>query len=634
MGNIFTIHKSIYKQFFVNMSDISCIINKKGYFTEVNNIFLEKTGYTLHEAKALHFLEYIHPEDRVQSIQHFKEALSGKFIKCKNRYITKNGNILLLEWTAVVDKYSKNVLCIARDITYSGLMKDEMIFYKNLLEESENMNLTGSWSWNISTNEIIWTTGLKRIYGLENPTYEQYMNMNHPEDRKFIQDTINKCIETKEPYHYKHRLIINDKIHHIYANGKYLLMNNMPYLQGIVRDITQDVELENKLREAKTIAEKASAMKSMFVANMSHEIRTPINGIIGAMTLIKDKNIQDTDIQEYLDIINYSSGVLLSVINNVLDFSKIESGEIKLEYNSIILNEFLTTIIHSFKNIIDKNVGLNMYIASNVPSSITSDRLKLRQILVNLISNSIKFTERGNISIFVYTKNVDIYFEVKDTGIGIPDDMIDKLFSPFTQVDISTTRKHTGTGLGLSICKNLVTLLKGEIIMTSKINIGTSVIFNIKNEYNQIGNNFIEIDTHTTEIVELDNTKKINILNRKVIIVEDNKINQIILKKTLEKLNYTNIIIYNSGKELINDLEIIRKSNISLIFMDLHMPGIDGYETTIKIRHAGIASPIIAVTANGISGESEKCMSVGMNDFILKPFHLNDLKNCIDKWMM
>jgi signal transduction histidine kinase/CheY-like chemotaxis protein len=507
--------------------------------------------------------------------------------------------------------------------------KDEYNEYKYFLDNAEELAKTGSWKWNINTGELVWTNGLKQIYDITDVSYEEYMSKNHPDDIPFIKETIDKCIKEKSNYIFTHRLIVNDNIKYLYAKGQYVLINNKPHIIGVGQDVTEQKLIELDLIDAKNKAENASKMKSDFVANMSHEIRTPINGIIGMANLLKEMELPE-EAKECNDIIFHSSGVLLSIINNVLDFSKIEAGKITLEYTNFYIKDLLEQKKLIFgQRIREKNLSLNIYINNNnIPDLIYSDNLKIKQILTNLINNAIKFTEYGSISIIVTKIKSDdkeyIQFSVKDTGIGIDECVQKTLFQPFIQGDITTTKVYGGTGLGLSICKSLVDILKGTISMKSTQGIGTTITFTIPLEFKK------ENDKHHLDIKEEINTNPIK--NEKlIIIIEDNRMNQIVTKKTLEKLKFNNYKIYENGEKFLDDVYNLDK--IDLILMDLHMPRMDGYTCTRKIRELGYKMPIIASTANAMSGEREKCLNIGMNDFLLKPAQLNEFKNIIYKWL-
>lgn len=506
--------------------------------------------------------------------------------------------------------------------------KDEYNEYKYFLDNAEELSKIGSWKWNINTGDLIWTNGLKRIYDITNVSHEEYMSKNHPDDIPFITEIINKCIKEKSSYIFTHRLIVNNCIKYLYTKGQYLLIHNEPYIIGVGQDITEQKLIEIDLIDARIKAEKASQMKSDFVANMSHEIRTPINGIIGMANLLKEMELPE-DAIECNDIIFHSSGVLLSIINNVLDFSKIEAGKVSLECTNFYIKDLLEQKKLIFgQRVRDKNLSLNVYINNNLPEIIYSDNLKIKQILTNLINNAIKFTEYGSISIIATKINKQdkeyIQFSVKDTGIGINENTQNKLFNPFIQGDDSTTKVYGGTGLGLSICKSLIDILKGEISMKSTEGIGTTITFSIPLEFKK------ENGTHESDKKEI--IIKSVVKNEKlIIIIEDNKMNQIVTKKTLEKLKFNNYKIYENGEKFLDVVDNLEK--IDLILMDLHMPRMDGYTCTKKIRELGYKMPIVASTANAMSGEREKCLGIGMNDFLLKPAQLIEFKNIIYKWI-
>lgn len=620
-----------YEIFFNNNQDLLCIASIDGYFTKLNQAFINILGYSEKELYSKTFLNFIHPDDIQDTLNAMSDLTIGKYVTYINRYKTKNQKYIRLHWSA----WQKDgiLYCIAKDITDEYILESKIEEYKNLLEKSEDIALIGSFQWNINRNELICTNGLKKIYDTQEVSFDNYMSKNHPDDIPFIKETINKCMETKTSYILNHRILIDNEVKYIYAKGEYININKEGYIVGIVQDITQQNFIEIDLIDAKKKAEKASQMKSDFVANISHEIRTPINGIIGMTNLLKDMELEQ-EAKECNDIIFHSSGVLLSIINNVLDFSKIEAGKIYLEKTNIDIRYLLEKKKLIFgQRIRDKNLTLNIYINNNVPKIIYSDDLKIKQILTNLINNAIKFTEYGSISVIVtrVTEKLNdndydydyIQFSIKDTGIGISESVQKTLFNSFVQGDNSTTKVYGGTGLGLSICKSLIDILKGKILIKSTEDIGTTITFYIP----------LEFSKEIKEEIKEEGIKPINNESdeKLIIIIEDNKMNQIVTKKTLEKLRYTNYKIYENGQKFIEDLFNLGK--IDLILMDIHMPQMDGYTCTRKIRELGFKMPIIASTANAMSGEKQKCLNIGMNDFLLKPVQLSEFKNIIYKWL-
>jgi signal transduction histidine kinase/CheY-like chemotaxis protein len=397
--------------------------------------------------------------------------------------------------------------------------------------------------------------------------------------------------------------------------GKLLLMRDITVLEGTL------LELE----ASKETALKANKAKSDFLATMSHEIRTPINAIIGASKLISiDPNNEFNS--DYIQMINSSANSLLALINNILDFSKIESGKIELEYININLREFISDIFLTYKILAkEKGILLLKEITNNVPELINGDEHKLRQIILNLLSNAIKFTESGSISIFVTIQSEDkngyiLQISVSDTGIGMPEDKMDKLFQNFSQIDASTTRKYGGSGLGLSIVKKLIELMGGNIRVQSQLGKGTSFVFEVHvNRGDQ--SNKIDIISREDDISH----KAYNIL-----VIEDNKINMNLIKIFIENKGW----IFDgtmSGKEGINKF----KSNLyDVILMDVQMPEMDGYEVTSYIREyektIGSYTPIIAITANALQEDKDKCLASGMNYFLTKPIKSRILYSTIE----
>ena len=405
---------------------------------------------------------------------------------------------------------------------------------------------------------------------------------------------------------------------------------NVELIIANIIDISHRKESEALLLKAKEEAEAASRSKSEFLAMMSHEIRTPMNGILGMAQLINSTPLT-TEQKEYIEMIIGSGDTLVKVINDILDFSKIEFGKFKLDIHPFDLYKAIETVVKivSFdtKN---KKLPLHLEISDLVPREILSDENRLKQILLNILNNAVKFTERGGVKLKVRLLRISmehcrILFKVIDTGIGIPKEKQSLLFASFSQVDISNRRKYGGTGLGLVISKKLCELMDGSISVKSKSNWGTVFSFSIKAS--------IQLDSMSIEKILHNPLKPLSIdqTSLEVLIVEDNFVNQKLLSKLLKKLNILSVIA-NNGKEAI---EILTKKKFPLIFMDIQMPELDGIETTKIIREEmkDNTTIIIALTANAMSGDREKYLIAGMNDYISKPIDFSVVKEKLEQFL-
>jgi PAS domain S-box-containing protein len=632
-------------EYFVKDSlDLICIADSIGYFKMVNNAFIEVLGYTKEELLSKPFLEFIHPDDVEATLTVFQSlSESCRITDFENRYIKKNGEAVILQWKANLNITNNFVYSIARDITDIRKTQEKLLSSEKSLNEAQKIAKIGSWDFMLMTQELNWSNELYEIFEFEKipndpELYNKYLSCFYPNDVEELKRNINNTITNKVPYEMEHQIILaNQKIKWVFCTGVSIQdsHNNVVALKGVVQDITQKKLIEDTIK-AKEKAEASNKAKSDFLSNMSHEIRTPLNGIIGFTDLLL-KTKFDKDQLEYLTTVNESANTLMEIINNILDFSKIESGKLELAYEEIDIYELSNQIINLFKYEANhKKIDLVLHVDNDVPQFVIGDSFRLKQILVNLLSNAMKFTFSGHIKLKIEQADADeamssIKFSVIDTGIGIKAQNQEKIFQSFIQADNTTTRKYGGTGLGLAISSQLLALKNSELQLSSSFGVGSEFFFIITFEkINQKQNNpVITMNFEGNKSSEFSNSLD----NYKILIAEDNKINMLLAKTLVKKIvDNCTIIEATNGYDavVLSDIELP-----DLILMDIQMPIQNGYDATLEIRKNEKTKyiPVIALTAGVLNGEKEKCISHGMSDYITKPIVHIDLENVLHKWL-
>ena len=602
-----------------------------GYFSDVNNVACKRFGYTRKE------LMQMTPVD----ISLDKEILSNSQLEARltkegnatyqTTYIKKDGSKVPVEVSALrltID--GKNLyMAIARDIA-------ERNYAEEALKKSERLyRLLAD-----NVHDVIWTTDSQLIPRHVSLSFSHLTGFEQKTAiTKIYLDIIASSPFTKN--HFQLLVLLRDRSLHWEstvktANGETIWVESIASplpesskhftgIIGVTRDISSRKKIILELEAAKEQAFAANKAKSEFLANMSHEVRTPMNGVLGMLQLMTMTPLDDEQ-QEYVDTAMASGKSLLTIINDILDYSKIEAGKLQMTPEEFQIRDIVKPLLTSFKTAINQQkVNLLCSIAPEVPNTLVADHVRLRQILFNLVGNAVKFTEQGEILIEIKTREeissnrIQLECTIADTGIGVPEDVGDELFEPFTQVESSRQTKVKGTGLGLSIVKQLVTQMEGTVQLKRNIAQGTTVTFTIV-----VGIGKIQPTSERklpTPILTSPSRRLATL------VVEDEQINQQILQAILTKLGHRTTIAGDGYSAL----ELLKTNSFDIILMDVQMPELDGLATTKIIRSSEHYRhvrdiPIIALTAYAMAGDKEKCLEAGMNSYLAKPVDIKALE--------
>ncbi|GGN02464.1 hypothetical protein GCM10010967_41370 [Dyadobacter beijingensis] len=517
----------------------------------------------------------------------------------------------------------KVLLVVWHDITHRKRAEELIRRNEAMLAESQQLTHSGSWEANLVTGQNYWSDEAFRIFGLEpgstGPDTELFSAMIHPEDMPLYRTHIRDAVNERKPASFDLRIVLpGGRVKFIHAIGKPFVdtTGKVTKLYGAIMDIDEQKKTEQELIKAKEQAEMAAIAKSQFLSTMSHEIRTPMNAVIGFTHLLLQQDPKPEQM-EYLNILKFSAENLLVLINDILDFSKIEAGKIEFEevdFNVLSLMENIRSGVLQKAN--EKGILLKLKVSNDVNVTVAGDPVRLGQILTNLVSNAVKFTESGKVTISAAVSaregdRVTIDFRVEDTGIGIPPEKLGNIFDSFTQATSDTTRKYGGSGLGLTITRRLLELQHSTIRVDSTPGEGSAFYFSLT---------FPISAKHLAEQANGAPANHFDLEGMRLLIVEDNNINVLLMKNFMKHWN----VEYDLAENGLVALEKVRANDYDLVLMDLQMPEMDGYEATRHIRRLPDEKykrlPIIALTASAMMDIKDIAFTVGMNDYISKPF--------------
>ncbi|MBQ4834998.1 PAS domain-containing hybrid sensor histidine kinase/response regulator [Pseudoalteromonas luteoviolacea] len=620
---------------FVNLAPVGIAINymKDGSFQYVNHEFSNMTGYSVEE---LNNMDYWQLTPRKYEEQEYKQLddlkQQGRYGPYAKEYIHKAGSTfpVLLSGIKITDSDGEDFIwSVVQDTTQQKAIEaqiqkakeaaDSFAIRMQLANDSAEI---GVWEWDLVSNELIWDDWMFKLYGVTkgqfSGVYEAWVNSVHPDDIGFASAKLEAAVKGEGVYEPEFRVVHpNGVVRTMKASAEVIKdeIGRAIKVIGVNYDVTDKVNVIEKLAAAKTEAENSAKAKSDFVANMSHEIRTPMNAILGGLQLLETAELSK-DFRQILSNASFSAQSLLTIINDILDYSKIESNKLELEKAPLSFKEIIESVKYDLDSVIsNKGIGFIVTIEDSFDDRWLGDLVRVKQILLNLTSNAVKFTDKGSVKITVRSGNYDekeaVNLQITDTGIGMSEEAQKCIFDRFSQADTSTTRKYGGTGLGMSITASLVQLMKGKIELTSQQGKGTSIDL------------WLPLDKSSQEsnLKQCRSLSPPNLAGKKILIAEDNKINQILIK-TMLKDTYAELMLVENGVEAV---EACQNDLYDLVLMDIHMPEMDGVEAQKIINKHCASMPVIALTANVMTGDVKKYLAQGFVAHIGKPVDLRNL---------
>lgn len=620
---------------FVDLAPVGIAINSisDGSFEFVNEEFVRITGYSVDELNQMDYWQ-LTPEKYEKREHEQLELLAkyGQYGPYQKEYIHKNGNVypVLLSGIKITDSKGETFIwSVVQDIAHQKQSEQQIKTAKEKVDSfALRMQLAndsagiGVWELDLKTEKLVWDSWMYKLYGISelefSCTYQAWLDRIHVDDAEHNERMLDEAINGVGIYDPEFRVVHPDgNIRTIKASAEVLRDSDGVAIKvvGVNYDVTEKVDAIRKLFDAKLAAENAAQSKSDFLANMSHEIRTPMNAILGGLQLLKNTSLPE-ELRAVLKNASYSGQSLLTIINDILDYSNIESNQLQLEKASFSLTEVLDSITYDLDSLVsEKRIGFTVNKDESYNEYWMGDLVRVKQIVLNLSSNAVKFTEKGSVKINasskIYEGKEAVYLEVIDSGIGMSKMATEHIFERFTQADSSTTRKYGGTGLGMSITTSLIKMMGGEIDIQSSLGLGTTVTVTLPLPRVNV----------TADKAAQKSFSAPNLQGKKILVAEDNSINQVLIKAMMAKTN-ADITIVENGQLA---FEAVGSERFDLVFMDIHMPIMDGIQSNQHIKAMQPNLPVIALTANVMDKDVQHYYQQGFISHVAKPIDINDL---------
>lgn len=601
-----------------------------------------------HQDEPIHedWLECVHHEDRDRIRQKLQQTLDGVSIfNTEYRIVMPNGEIRYIRTRCDFIKDHQHevtrILTVNWDVTDTATAFEAMI-------ESQRVARLGNWSYDLKSGDVRWSDQLYDLFNrnpkLGPPDFETAVGYYDDESGKIVCDALERSANDGQPFSEILKLReVNNGVKYIRSVGRVRLdeSNKVIAMYGTAADVTESVETQLELTLAKEQAEAANQAKSDFLANMSHEIRTPMNAILGFADLMDDGELTVLERRDYLQTVKRNGNHLMNIINDILDLSKIEAGKMTIENIATNPNDTIADITSLLRHRAEsKGLILEVDFRNRLPDLVLTDPVRLKQILLNLLGNAIKFTEKGSVKLLLsQEKSSDnafalLRFDVIDTGIGISDEQMNNLFKPFSQADASMTRRFGGTGLGLTLSRRFAQMLNGDITVKSKVPEGSCFTLTIKAELvhadavKDTRDSSLALSTQA-QLTSLDKSAG-DKLSARVLLAEDGPDNKRLVMFHLKKIGLA--AEHAENGKIAYEMALEQQSQddpFDVILMDMQMPIMDGYAATQKLREDGYTGLIIALTAHAMQGDRERCIAAGCDEYMTKPIDRAKLESVI-----